>query len=667
MSAGLREPSVAAPASAGIFAIAPTEPNGSTYTAKDSHQMIAAANSPFTTGVLVKTQWDQIEPLPPGVNWMAKPGSAVMTLSSTNTVTLSCLNADLTNNRGNYCWDTIDQGLSILPTTRLSPRQYVVSGKGTITVPALVLGISVQAGFHSPAWLSDSSITVNTQPGNGITVNFPDTAVGSATISGSYTYLGTLSCSAYTSAAGVTFGSGTTPCGIGQSFTSWQGFQGGAGGGNAGLCEMVRLPIPYGTFSSGGVNNLAPYAQQYYKMIQALQGHLASTFPSLHIVVVKLGGVMAGQDTEFTLLGSNQLGTATPVVYATEADGTGLGTQVCPGPASSSNTTAFYSSAWQSAYAYNPRYVEQTFEYVANSVGTLFNNTSSGTSVLLNIDVHNDTKTTFPYIPFQESNSNTHTIYTTNPAGGNYSFSADGPDTQDDIIWCDMISASTNGTNTTLSLIVTGGNTITQATNQVYAGFAPTMASTTYCLTSGHTHSHQPLTFSRSSGYTWGIEEDGLEPLTNNAVPGPYAQGASRLGSLELSWGMNGGGSANCGQTVSGSTTASVDCTTAITQTSTCGTGPGGTSVVCYQAFESMLDSGLYSPSGANPTGQSYFIQASDLCNPYLWLGLASSNQSITGLNLATADFYSIGGTTDVFSSCSGSPGTFQSGGTFTQ
>jgi hypothetical protein len=52
-----------------------------------------------------------------------------------------------------------------------------------------------------------------------------------------------------------------------------------------------------------------------------------------------------------------------------------------------------------------------------------------------------------------------------------------------------------------------------------------------------------------------------------------------------------------------------------------------------------MLDAGLYpiGPITAN-TGQFYQMSYSDLCNPYLWLGLGSPNQSITGLKLLTTD-----------------------------
>jgi hypothetical protein len=77
-----------------------------------------------------------------------------------------------------------------------------------------------------------------------------------------------------------------------------------------------------------------------------------------------------------------------------------------------------------------------------------------------------------------------------------------------------------------------------------------------------------------------------------------------------------------------------------------------------------MLDAGLYpiGPITAN-TGQFYQMSYSDLCNPYLWLGLGSPNQSITGLKLLTTDLGNSSRTT--YADCAATIGTFNIGGTF--
>jgi hypothetical protein len=414
-----------------------------------------------------------------------------------------------------------------------------------------------------------------------------------ATAAGSYSNVATAACSFYaTSSGGVT--SGTPLCGYGQTFTSWIGYNGGSANSTNTLttaCQIVRLPVPYGLATAGTVTNLSPAALQYVNMLAVLRTHIQLP-PNKYgtITVVKLGAAYAGQDAEYTLLGGNDINTLVTVLYPPEVGTLGVGTIVsdCDGPAGT--LSSYYNTVWQSRYSYNPRYVEQNWEYIANAVGTLFNNSSAGTSVLLNLDVLKDVKVTFPFIPFQESNSNTSTIYALNPPGASnfYSYNADGPIFQDDVALCDLVGTYTPSAGSTVTLTPVQGST--SSTITYHAGFFGT--GTNHCLTGNRTHAHQPLLFSLPNGYQWGIEEDGLTPVQLNLVNGIYAQGIARNFGLELSWGLNGGQHASCGQTVSsnGSTVTQFPCdATAITQTSTCGTAYDGSTITCWSGLGSRL------------------------------------------------------------------------------
>jgi hypothetical protein len=554
--------------------------------------------------------------------------------------------------------------------------QTLTTHRGTVVVPILAIGLGIQGGFHSPAWLSDDTITVNTNPSldTGVAVNFSSNDVSYATVHGGYLHIDTISCSTYANAGSSGATVTGTPCGIGQAFTTWQGFPGGSDTvDNTGSCGMVRLPVPAGTLSVvtpfGTQTGLAPYAQQYVDMLQAVLNHISARYTFASVNVIKLGAALAGQDSEMTLLGGNRLGTTNEFVYPPEADGSTLGTQVCPGPASTLTPTSPYSYAWQGLYSYNPRIVEETWEYIANSAAAIFGASASG-SVLLNLDLHNDTSSTFPFIPFQETNSNTSAIY----GATSYLYSADGPTLQDDLVFCDLIGAPTNGR--TVNIYPPGGGSTPTVAGPYYAGFPPApIGPANHCLTGTFAHAHQPLSLSLANNYRWGVETDGLVPETSTSVAGIYAQGVARSG-LELSWGTNGGNNgATCGYTVSGSTTTTYACNSATSQTSICGTGVSGDTLTCSEAMEAMLDSGTFTtlssaPYGqSNPTLQHYVVASADLCNPYLWLGIGHANQAIAGLDLKTSDLgtITVGGNHLSYQDCTGNTGMFDSSGNFSE
>ncbi len=75
-----------------------------------------------------------------------------------------------------------------------------------------------------------------------------------------------------------------------------------------------------------------------------------------------------------------------------------------------------------------------------------------------------------------------------------------------------------------------------------------------------------------------------------------------------------------------------------------------------------MLQSGLFRLSGsispATPSYQFYMIYPVDMCNPYLWPALQTTNASLTGSTLTT-----VGLSGQVFNNCSSVAGTFNSGG----
>jgi hypothetical protein len=590
LSAGLASEAEAQPYQ-GIYATANVGSDGATLDKGDRDRLQSAFANPFISGVEILTDWRQVEPLPPGLNFVAPDTPVTLSLPGTK-VNISChIPGSISTTDGNYCYDTVD---SVLKQIALSTRPAnVTTPSHTFALPPLAIALSILAGPHSPVWLSDGTLVANTDTDTGVDVFIQSSDVTAATAAGSYASVGTVSCSFYAaSSGGTTSGSGSL-CGYGQTFTSWIGYGGGSANSTSTLttCQIVRLPVPYGTATVGSTTNLSPAALQYVNMLSVLKTHIQNAPQAFgKITVVKLGAAYAGQDAEYTLLGGNDLNTLVMELYPPEVGTLGVGTIVsdCDGPAGT--MSSFYNSVWQNRYSYNPRYVEQNWEYIANAVGTLFNNSSAGTSVLLNLDVLKDVKVTFPFIPFQESNSNTSTIYALNPPGASnfYSYNADGPIFQDDVALCDLVGTYTPSAGSTVTLTPVQGST--SSTITYHAGFFGT--GTNHCLTGNRTHAHQPLLFSLPNGYQWGIEEDGLTPVQLNLVNGIYAQGIARNFGLELSWGLNGGQHASCGQTVSsnGSTVTQFPCdATAITQTSTCGTAYDGSTITCWSGLGSRL------------------------------------------------------------------------------
>ncbi len=669
------------PTYAGIYAQPPSPNNGTTLAKHDIHHISSAFANPFVVGVMLQSTWDQIEPLPPGVDFPVSATGEFFTVTLPGIgpggagVAISCLDpgaqASPTTNGvdyHNYCWDSVDEQLEAIGSQgRSSPYTLMLpDGSKSWTVPALSIGIDINAGFHSPAWLSSQPMTVNTNltsgSGAGIEVNFP-----SAVTSGTYADLGTVSCTTFAAATGAVVTG--TPCATaGQTtFTTWQGFVGGnANTDNQGSCAMVKLPVPFSLTSP----YVAPHAQLYVDMLAALQYHITTDMgiSASKITVVKLGASLDGQDAELTMLGGNSSGSAAyQFVYPTEADGssynTSSGTNTCPVTLPAGGATTYYNSVWQGTYGYNPRYVELTFEYIANAVGALFNGRPANQQTLLNLDVHTDEKTTFPFIPFQETNTNTNTIYT----NSTYDWQADGPRVQDDIVFCDLIGTWSNGNTVTLTAFWPQTPPYTMTAGPYWAGFYG--STTDHCLNGMRPDNHQPLTYSLPHGYQWGIEQDGLEPVTATSIPGVDSQAYATYG-LELSWGMNGGGDhggALCGN---GSSTSDGSCSSATAQTTICGTDPAGTPQTCSYLLEQMLQSGLYKYGGTppysatNPTGQLYILSTLDMCNPFLWQGLAAVNSQITTQTLTTINLGQIGGTWNDFST---NTGHFDMTGAYTQ
>jgi hypothetical protein len=631
----------------GIYALAPGPSiNSGTLNTNDARTLQRAFINPFVSGLTLVADWNQIEPLPPGVNFVSGAFTLTGMTGAVTSVTLTCQDAT-----DNYCWDTVDAQLNLIPPSRLSPETITFPGAGglatTRTVKPLAVGLDILAGFNSPAWLSYDPITVNAAAGQ-VSVDFSSTQVAAAATAGSYSTLGTVSCPNYADSG---FQSPSI-CPTGQGFTTWQGFASNMGTD----CAMVKLPLPFGPS-----NTVAPYAQLYVDMITALQNHLATgpftnagTFTN--ITVIKLGAALSGQDGEITLLGGNNLGSGS-FPYPPEYGSSSISDNACPGPTTVISGTSYpYNYVWENSYAYNPINTELTWEYIANAIGTLFNGSASGTATLLDLDVHSDPQSAFPDISFDVSNTNTLAIYT----GTSYDYNADGPNTQDDIVLCDLVGTYTPSTGTSIMLGVGGGNEVSANSATYFAGFHGSTVN--HCLTGSRAQHHQPLQFSLPNGYQWGIEQDGLTPITGSSTDGTYSHGAAM--GLELSWGTNGGGDSGgalCG------VGAGYDnsCADASSQTSTCGTGTSGMPLACYLALEDMLEKGLYSYAGDSPTGQYYQMYAADLCNPYLWLGLAPANQAIDGFNLTTAELGISNAST--YNVCNGtSQGTFDSNGTFT-
>ncbi len=632
------------PIYAGIYAQAVSASNGVFLKKGAGYQGISAFNNPFVTGVMLTTTWGSIEPLPPGINFCGGSGlcsgSVTLTVAAnggSTTATITCNDAN-----HSYCWDTIDQQLDLI-----NPN-----ANGTTT---LSIGLDIHAGYHSPAWLSNDLITVNLdtdktnvdQAGAAIYFTGDEVAAAQPSGNGTYSNLGTLNCATYEAATGIVAGGTSSACTNGQALTSWIGVPGGDT--MDGMCHAVRLPVPWGIDGNNHAK-VAPFAQLYVDMLVALQSHINTYVSSRAIngfagltTVIKLGGAVDGEDAELTLLGGNSSGSSTDILPP-EAGATALPPET--------NCPANIASYWQSltVAGYNPRIVEETWEFIANSVGNSFNVASTG--ILLNIDVHKDDTSTFPDIAFQETNTSPGENFSTHP----YTQSADGPYLQDDIIFCDLIGTYALGE--TINLDLGGGNvgTIT-TTAPYYAGFVS--GSTGTCLTTG-AHQHQPLTYSLTGPVhtQWGVEQDGLVPVPDSGISsaGTYAHGAATLG-LELSWGTNQTGGAACDSLNDGCS---------ISATSPTALCPTDGTVTCVTRFGIMLDSGLYRYgvqrpyTSGNPSYQMYMIYPVDLCNPFLWPGLQKTYAALNGADLTTSSL------TGTYTDCSGKSGTFSSNGTWT-
>ncbi len=121
---------------------------------------------------------------------------------------------------------------------------------------------------------------------------------------------------------------------------------------------------------------------------------------------------------------------------------------------------------WQGLGAgYNPRIVEETWEFIANSVAPSFNVGSAG--ILLNIDVHGDVGSAVPDVAFQETNTNSGSIY----SNGSYNQTLDGPDIQDCIIFCDLVGEPLLGQSFMLG--EAGGNAGTTSVSSSYYAYSP--------------------------------------------------------------------------------------------------------------------------------------------------------------------------------------------------
>jgi hypothetical protein len=648
------------PIYAGIYAQSVTSSNNLRLKTGAFNQGTSAFNNPFVTGVMLTTTWGSIEPLPPGVNFCG--GSALCSGAVTLTVAANggSTTATITCNDANhsYCWDTIDRQLDLI-----NPN-----ANGTTT---LSIGLDIHAGYHSPAWLSNDLITVNldTDMTNvdqaGAAIYFTGNEVAAAqpppSGTGTYSNLGTLNCHTYEAATGIVPGGTSSACTNKQAVTNWIGVTGGNMMG--GKCHAIRLPVPWGIDGNNHAK-VAPFAQLYVDMLVALQNHINTYVSAKRIngfagltTVIKLGGAMDGEDAEFSLLGGNASGSNTAILPP-EAGATGLPPET--------NCPANIAPYWQNltVAGYNPRIVEETWEFIANSVGSSFNVASTG--ILLNIDVHNDPTSTFPDIAFNETNTSPGENFSTH----SYAQSADGPYLQDDIIFCDLIGTYALGE--TIDLELGGGNVGTLTTTKpYYAGFVS--GSTGTCLTTG-SHAHQPLTYSLTGSVhtQWGVEEDGLVPIPDSGMSsiGTYAHGAATLG-LELSWGtnqsgnmmpdgngiVNGDGGAACDSNDDG---CSIYATSPLALCPTDGT------VTCVSRFDSMLDSGLYRYgvkrlyNSGNPSYQMYMLYPIDLCNPYLWPGLEKTYAALNGVDLKASSL------TGTYTDCSGHSGTFTNNGIWT-
>jgi hypothetical protein len=611
-----------------------------------SKQGTAAFNNPFTSGVLLTTKWTNIEPLPPGINFCSSGGTCGATLTLAlvggGSVTIPCLHA-----QANYCWDTVDQQLDLI--------QNDAHGN------ALAIGFDVHAGYHSPAWLSNGLTTINTDTSisgstgvdaAGVGIFFNGADVSNAQPSGSYSNLGTVSCSSFES---LTLGTSSTACSNSQNLTSWLGVTGGNDGG--GSCHAVKLPIPY--IPTPGLPAVAPVATLYADMLVALHAHsnsytnalLVSGFGS-RLGVIKLGSFMSGEDAEFSLLGGNSSGSNTARL-PTEVG-------VTPPAAVSNCPTSSVAAYWQTLdTGYNPRIVEETWEAVANAVSTSF---TVGTShILLNLDIHGDKNSTFPDISFYESNSHQGSLYT----AGTYDQGLDGPWLQDDVVLCDLIGTAALGSSITIGN--GGGNVNTTLTVGPFnSGFTAPLGG--HCLTTGYTHAHQPLTYSlTSNSYTWGIEQDGLIPYlpATTSSAGTYAHAMASLG-LALSWGTNQGGNKPDGTGDGGAACDSNNdgCSAYATSASAlCPPSTGPSSTTCGAQFDAMLSSGLFKFASTsttygvgNPSYQFYTMYPIDMCNPYLWPALQNTYAALTGVSLTTNML------TGTYTDCNGNSGTFVGG-----
>ncbi len=330
------------PLYAGLYAQSVTTHNGQDISNGQKKQGIAAFNNPFVTGILLTTKWTDIEPLPPGINFCAGTETCSKTLTlglvGGGTVMIPCLHA-----QQNYCWDTVDQQLELINK----------DAHGTL----LAIGFDVHAGYHSPAWLSNGLTTINTDTSisgstgvdaAGVGIFFNGADVSNAQPSGSYSNLGTVSCSSFES---LTLGTSSTACSNSQNLTSWLGVTGGNDGG--GSCHAVKLPIPY--VRTPGLPAVAPVASLYADMLVALHAHSNSYTGALGVSgfdsrlgVIKLGSFMSGEDAEFSLLGGNSSGSNTARL-PTEAG-------VTPPAAVSNCPTSSVAAYWQTHDTdYNPR------------------------------------------------------------------------------------------------------------------------------------------------------------------------------------------------------------------------------------------------------------------------------------------------------------------------
>jgi hypothetical protein len=167
LSAGLASEAEAQPYQ-GIYATANVGSDGATLDKGDRDRLQSAFANPFISGVEILTDWRQVEPLPPGLNFVAPDTPVTLSLPGTK-VNISChIPGSISTTDGNYCYDTVD---SVLKQIALSTRPAnVTTPSHTFALPPLAIALSILAGPHSPVWLSDGTLVANTDTDTGVDV-----------------------------------------------------------------------------------------------------------------------------------------------------------------------------------------------------------------------------------------------------------------------------------------------------------------------------------------------------------------------------------------------------------------------------------------------------------------------------------------------------------------